>query len=684
MVAAKIFDLESEEWIMTPRYWLLLGALAVATTQAVACSSSSDSCTDTRTCAASGAGGGPGGGHSEAGEAGEPAGGGAGKAGHGAAGAPEGDLGGEGGAPSEMGGSAGAGPQTPTLFGACTVVGKTVCEGVAASGRLSCDGSKWQPGAVCPDGELCDSGSGACAKIVAECAAVKPGDSVCRGDMLLKCGPDLVTTDAGKTCDGTCTNGACQAPICGDSKKEAGEDCDDAAATASGACVKCKNAACGDGAVYAGHEQCDDGNTVAGDGCSADCKWEPVDIAAGDVSTCARSKNGVVKCWGGNLHGQLGVGQSVAHTVAPGEAVALGTNRTAKAIAVGSTEACAILDNGDLKCWGSNEFGKLGNGSAMDTDVGLQATDMGDHLLPIALGAGRTATAVGLGGNHTCAVLDNGDVKCWGSNAFGQLGQDNDIDYRTPPAAAINLGGKAIAVSAGDANTTCALLADGTGKCWGVTDYGALSVAIDKDLGQAPRNAGHYEIGDYAGEMALLPALSFGPGLTAKQLGAGFESSCALLSNNLVKCWGTSGVGELGVDFKGGQKGNQPGMTDLDGINLGAGHTVKSLAVGAFHHCALLDDGSVKCWGSNSAGELGIGNTAAQGDDVGEMGDQLPVVPLGHKALKIAAGDAHSCALLDNGTVVCWGYNSQGQLGNGNTANAGDGQQTMKPVELAF
>ncbi len=680
---------------MKQKYWLVLGVASIGATQAAACSSNFDSCADSRTCASAGA--------AAAGEAGAPAGDSAGEAGAKAGGGGAAHSDAEGGEAGRSG-EAGAGPvdHAPVLFGDCSMLGLNACQGRASAQRLACDGAKWQAGTTCADGELCDSSTGKCAKEIAECATAKPGQSVCREDTPVTCGPDLVSTVDGQVCAGICKDGACEAPVCGDKKLEAGEDCDDGDTTSTGACVKCKTATCGDGAVYAGHEECDDGNTVAGDGCSSTCSWEPIAIATGDVSTCALSKNGAVKCWGDNTHGELGIGSTVSHGIVPGDmgtalpAVSLGTNRTAKAISVGSSAACAILDNGDLKCWGNNQFGQLGqHTSGPGADLGDKTGQMGDNLLPIVLGAGRTAIAVSQGGAHTCAVLDNGDLKCWGSGNFGQLGQDDGLDYSSPPAA-IDLGGKATAVSAGPANTTCALLADGSGKCWGIADHGSLSVAISDDKGAAAGSAGAVVIGDYKGpnapqgEMALLPPLNFGPGLTAKQIGAGFVSSCALLSNNTVKCWGSSESGELGLGTINAQSGNYPeALAALPGINLGDGRTVKSIAVGSFHVCALLDDSSVKCWGSNAGGQLGIGSVDSRGDKAGEMGNNLAPVQLGgHKAQQLAAGDAHTCALLDNGTVVCWGYNAEGQVGAERTTNVGDSGGlagvSLTPVDLAF
>ncbi len=109
-------------------------------------------------------------------------------------------------------------------------------------------------------------------------------------------------------------------------------------------------------------------------------------------------------------------------------------------------------------------------------------------------------------------------------------------------------------------------------------------------------------------------------------------------------------------------------------VDLGTGRTVLSVTAGMEHTCALLDSGDVKCWGDNTHGQLGLGDTAHRGDGAGEMGDSLPTVDLGtgRTAVSIAAGSFHTCALLDTGNFKCWGFNVFGQLGLGDAASRGD------------
>ncbi len=223
-------------------------------------------------------------------------------------------------------------------------------------------------------------------------------------------------------------------------------------------------------------------------------------------------------------------------------------------------------------------------------------------------------TAIAAGQYHSCAILDNGSVKCWGYNNNGQLGIDNTTN-----------------------------------------------------------------MGDNSGEMAVLPVVNLGTGRTATAISLHANQSCALLDNASVKCWGSNQHGRLGLGNN-NTIGDQSGeMAALTGIDLGTGRTATAIAAGAYITCALLDNASVKCWGNNNIGELGIGTTDDMGNNTGEMGDNLPSIDLGtgRTATAIAAGYYHSCAALDNGAVKCWGDNAYGQLGIGTTDDMGNNTGEM-------
>ena len=144
--------------------------------------------------------------------------------------------------------------------------------------------------------------------------------------------------------------------------------------------------------------------------------------------------------------------------------------------------------------------------------------------------------------------------------------------------------------------------------------------------------------------------------------------------NASIKCWGYGYLGQLGI---GDQKSyNRPLENVLD---LGSGKTAKAIVTGSSHTCVMLDNSSIKCWGYNASGQLGLGNTNNRGDVTNEMGDNLLSIDLGSgkTARAISAGDSHTCAILDNSSIKCWGSNNSGELGIGDTENLGDNSSEM-------
>ncbi len=402
-------------------------------------------------------------------------------------------------------------------------------------------------------------------------------------------------------------------------------------------------------------------------------------LSAHSGHTCAILFHGSVKCWGVNDKGQLGLGDTANRGVVAGQmgdalpAVNLGTGRTASAISAGRFFTCAVLDNGSVKCWGQNLKGQLGLGDTATRGDG--PGEMGDALPAVNLGTGRTAVAISAGTDMACAILDNGSLKCWGGGAQGRLGLGDTIDRGDGPGEmgdalpAVNLGtGRtAVAVGAGSAHT-CAVLDNGSLKCWGNNASGQLGQG---DL--ANRGDGPGEMGD------ALPPVNLGTGRTASAVTLGDEYTCALLDNGSVKCWGFDGNGALGLGTS--SAGTTPSQLGdaLPTVDLGTGRTAVSISGRINHACAVLDDGSVKCWGANFVGQLGLGDSDNRGDAPGEMGDVLPAVALGtgRTALAVTTGNAHTCAVLDDGSVKCWGLNNTGQLGLGDTVFRGDGPNEM-------
>jgi alpha-tubulin suppressor-like RCC1 family protein len=359
------------------------------------------------------------------------------------------------------------------------------------------------------------------------------------------------------------------------------------------------------------------------------------------------------------------------------------------AVAAGQLDAggefsCAIDPAGQVRCWGWNGEGELGYPGV--SSVG--ATDTPASAGPVDIGAGHTAAAISSGDYHTCALRDDGSVVCWGYGSEGRLGYGNTSnvgDSGTPASAgAVDLGGqKAVAITAGGAHT-CAILAGGQVTCWGF--------GYDGQLGYGNRN----NVGDGGADQSpsAAGAVDLGAGHTAVAISAGTTHTCAIVDDhtvpdvNSVYCWGTGSVGQLGYGTTNnvGDGGTDPSPAGAGPVPLPPGRSSVAISAGDGDTCVILDDGSVRCWGFGYDGQLGYGNQSNEGENATDTPDLLPPVNLGHKAVAISAGGAHTCALLDDGSVECWGYGLYGRLGYGSTSNVGntstDTPGAVGPVNL--
>jgi hypothetical protein len=423
---------------------------------------------------------------------------------------------------------------------------------------------------------------------------------------------------------------------------------------------------------------------VDGGACTSPPPGETVlQVAVGGGRSCAVLSGGAVKCWGYVAGGFLGLGDIKSRGDAPNEmgahlpAVDLGSGKTAVAVSLGALHTCALLEHGIVKCWGENFAGTLGLGDTIDR--GNHPGQMGDNLPAVDLGAGRKAVAISANCDLSCALLDDGSVKCWGANGWGALGLGDTIDRGGEPsqmgdnlpAVDLGTGRKAIAISAGSCSSdfyahACAVLDDGSVKSWGSNTQGELGQGDTLNRGGLPG-----QMGDN------LKPVDLGTGHTAVAVSAGYGLSCALLSDGHVKCWGGGGQLGLGDELARGDKPGEIG-DNLPALDLGTNAKAVAITAGYSSTCALLAGGGFKCWGLNYDGQLGLGDTKGRGDMPGQMGDHLPVVDLGacSDAAAVAVGDGasaggvHACALLGNKTVKCWG--AGGELGLGDTNPRGE------------
>lgn len=424
-------------------------------------------------------------------------------------------------------------------------------------------------------------------------------------------------------------------------------------------------------------------------------------VTAGNLHACALRGNGRVYCWG---TGQLGNGRTDTIGDDPAEMgtslvpVALGTTATgqplqAVQIASGQNHSCALLETGFVKCWGANGAGQLGRGDAVNP-VGTHPSQMGNALPAVKLGSGRTAIFVAAGADRTCALLDNGELKCWGDNAFGALGIGSARPFmgHSPQEMgdalpAINLGTnlRAVHISVG-AFHTCATVNVSGGlprvKCWGSNLAGQLGLGDLRARGSAPEDMGD-----------ALPTVDLGEAAHVQRVAAGAYSTCALLDGMpRVKCWGYNANGQLGLGDTLSRGGSPGQMGDaLPAVSLRPLNTVAALAAGSETACAIEYDAprDLLCWGANGSGQLGIDSTQQRGTSADHMGQQatrvkLPVgVPVADVTLSMFSDIA--CARLVDGRLYCWGSNDGFIARPFDFTAVGDApgeMQSLRPVDL--
>ncbi len=309
-----------------------------------------------------------------------------------------------------------------------------------------------------------------------------------------------------------------------------------------------------------------------------------------------------------------------------------------------------LLAGGAVRCWGNNLNGGLGY-QRVDEAIGDDETPASAGDLPVGGVVTQLATAV----YHNCVLLDGGAVRCWGTPSNGRLGYGNANrvgDDETPASAGdVDLGAPASQIAVGFADS-CAVLA-GKAHCWGDNIFGGLgqgNYGDGTDIGDdEPASGG--------------PDLPFVGTVTQIAMGAG-RHICVLLDDASVHCWGTNTYGQLGYG-NGYTIGDDETAVSVGAVNVGG--PVRQLAVGAEHTCALLVSGSVRCWGSNEAGQLGYPNIVGVSSPA-TAGD----VDVGGKVTQVAAGGFHTCAVLESGAVRCWGHGEFGQLGYANEDYIGD------------
>jgi alpha-tubulin suppressor-like RCC1 family protein len=407
------------------------------------------------------------------------------------------------------------------------------------------------------------------------------------------------------------------------------------ASSCGDSCTTCTAAPAGAVPICAAHA-CDFECTGGLLRCGAAC-CQAAAVAAGTSHTCAVASDGTVKCWGRNDQGQAGTGAAGADVDSPSDVAGLAG---ATAVAAGVAHTCAVESpSGTVFCWGRNDRGQAGTDSAG-----------ADVVTPVAVAGLSGAAAVAAGLSHTCALDNVGGVWCWGDNSVGQLGTgETPLESATPLLVP---GLAAVAIASGP-NHTCTVTAAAEVNCWGLNDIGQLGpgyASVDPVFEASPVTV-----------VENAPAPPYAPLASALTVAAGGAHACAAVQGATdleLWCWGSNLSFQLGI-----RNG-----TRYSSAWLAADVSTRPsrVAAGTAHTCSLRPaGGGLKCFGDNTSGQLGAALAPDNEVDVTFVGSTSPPAA-------VAAGGDHTCAILEDGTLWCWGSNAHGELGDATTASHSD------------
>ena len=391
-----------------------------------------------------------------------------------------------------------------------------------------------------------------------------------------------------------------------------------------------------------------DGTVECWSGIDADPRRVPnlfsATAIAGSTAThaCAVLEDETAACWGNNEFGQLGNGTAVASSTPVPVFDGSGERLNGiSQIAVGARHSCAVLKDGRVACWGDNASGQLGNG-----DLSVAAS--GGALLVQGLqGVLEGVSKIALGDDHSCALLSDGMVQCWGRGEVGQLGDGERADPTAVAGPVLSGSGflSGVADLSAGSRSTCAVMTSGEVRCWGDNDRGQLGDRTRLDHSAAP---------------VQVKLAEDGSALTGvRSIALGSRHACALTSTGKVYCWGRNRHGQMG---NGQSMGFELYSTHPVPFDAGRG---AALSLGELHGCMSRGDGTVACWGINERGQLG----ARDGNAWLFSASPLDVAGLPAQATLVASGPAaaHTCAILRDDTAACWGANGSAQLGDGSS-----------------
>jgi alpha-tubulin suppressor-like RCC1 family protein len=385
---------------------------------------------------------------------------------------------------------------------------------------------------------------------------------------------------------------------------------------------------------------------TAGGSCeSGTCQACVTEVAVGRRFACVIERDHTVWCSGDNTVGQLGFGIAGVPSATPTQVHDTTSSAITDAIAIGAgrAHACAIRTGGTVWCWGENDNGQIGN--ATTSPSVLSATQV------VKVGSVPLTDIVELSGSydHTCARDSSGGVWCWGINSGGELGDGTTTGRNTAAPVLVAAGGApftgAIAIEMGG-KYACARKANGEAWCWGRNDDG--------------------QFGDNTRTSRLVPGLL----ATTSSVGAGMFHACYVNADTTITCAGWNGFARLGLGSGAGYFGGDSLVpTQVLASPGGSPFTGAAKVFAGGESCAIMQDTSVYCWGDSRYGQTGTGQGATVPARVSFEGKPLDQVD------RMVAHWSHACAHRmtggQGGEWLCWGRNSQGELGDGTFVNRG-------------
>jgi len=352
-------------------------------------------------------------------------------------------------------------------------------------------------------------------------------------------------------------------------------------------------------------------------------------VSAGGLHSCGVRANGKLYCWGSDLYDQIGDGVDDTPDHTPRR---IGIFEDWNTVSAGYQHTCGIRHAGKLYCWGGDASGQLGDGGP---NVGTNA--------PKQIGTFEDWATIDAGQDHTCGVRENGKLYCWGNDNAHQVGDgDNALPATTP---------RRIGTFEDWANVTsgqfhsCGVRSNGKLYCWGNDGAGQVGDGNDPTYAKAPRRIGTFE--DWA------------------NVSAGALHSCGVRSNGKLYCWGSDGNDQIG-DGANATVANAP-------RRIGSFEDWEIATTGRYHSCGIRHGGKLYCWGGDGSGQVGDGinfgpDPATAPRRIGTFEDWA----------NTDAGDSHTCGVRSNGKLYCWGWDDDGQVGDGDD----EAQPALQPRRI--